>query len=68
MSKLDQIHDARIRLEAAAPDLLNGCKALLGLLQLLANREDIPEHIHAYLTRGHLIDEARAAVAKAEGR
>src|SRR5688572_10620114 len=35
------ITPANARLIAAAPDLLNGCRALLGLIQLISSRDDI---------------------------
>lgn len=49
-----------------APTLLNGCNALLGLLKLIAGRDDINDEVRAALTSGHRIDEARAAIALAE--
>jgi hypothetical protein len=58
---------ANARLIAAAPDLLDGCNALLGLLQLLSHRDDISDEVREFLTKGHRIDEAEAAVAKATG-
>jgi hypothetical protein len=59
--------EANARLIAAAPDLLDGCNALLGLLQLLSHRDDISDDVREFLTKGHRIDEAEAAVAKATG-
>lgn len=58
---------ANARLIAAAPELFNGCNALLGLLQLLSHRDDISDEVREFLTVGHRIDEAEAAVAKARG-
>jgi hypothetical protein len=58
---------ANARLIAAAPNLKDGCNALLGLLQLLAARDDVSDDLRKALTSGHRIDEARAAVAKSEG-
>jgi hypothetical protein len=60
--------EANAQLVCAAPELKNGCSALLGLLQLLAERADVSDDLRAALTSGHRIDEARAAIAKAEGR
>jgi hypothetical protein len=59
--------EADANLIAAAPDLLNGCNALLGLLQLICGRDDILPEIRDHLTNSHRIDEAKAAVAKATG-
>lgn len=56
---------ANQRLILAAPELFNGCNALLGILQLLLNRDDLSPEVRDALTTGHRIDEARAAVAKA---
>jgi hypothetical protein len=58
---------ANAHLIKAAPDLKDGCNALLGLLQLLAARDDVSDDLRKALTSGHRIDEARAAVAKADG-
>jgi hypothetical protein len=46
-------------------DLVNGCNALLGLLQLVCARDDLPADIARALTTSHRIEEARAALAKA---
>jgi hypothetical protein len=59
--------EANAHLIAAAPNLKDGCNALLGLLQLLAARDDVSDDLRKALTSGHRIDEARAAVAKSEG-
>ena len=53
------------RLIAAAPDLYDGCNALLGLLQLVCGRSDVPPEIKAILETSHRRREALAAVAKA---
>ncbi len=51
-------HEANARLIAAAPDLLEACKTLVGL----PNTED-------WLARLRLaVEQARAAIAKAEGQ
>lgn len=52
---------------AAAPELKNGCAALLGLLQLICARDDVPAAIRHILMDSYRVDEARAAIAKAEG-
>lgn len=51
---------------AAAPELLDGCNALLGLIQLWQGRGDAPEWLKN--SESHRIEEARAAIAKAERR
>lgn len=43
-------------------DLVNGINALLGLIQLVGNRDDIPAEVKAALTNSHRLDEARAAL------
>ncbi len=48
-------------------DLLNGCNALLGLIQLVCARDDMPTAIMGVLQNNHRIAEARAAIARAEG-
>jgi hypothetical protein len=62
------VHQANARLIAAAPDLLNGCNALLGLLQIVCIRDDVPSDIRRIFEGGnHRIEEARGAIAKATG-
>ena len=51
------------RLIAAAPDLLDSCNALLGLLQLIEKRCD-PE-LQEIIRTNHRVGEAQAAVDKA---
>lgn len=58
---------ANVRLAAAAPQLLDACHALLGLLQLVAGRDDVNDAVRAALTISHRIDDARAAIAAATG-
>ena len=48
-----------------AEALLNGCNALLGLIQLVRSRPDISPEIREALTTSHRIDEAMAAIARA---
>lgn len=55
-------------LVAAAPELLDGCNALLGLVQLISSRADLSEDIKLILLESHRTKEAIDAVAKAEGR
>ena len=56
---------ANARLLAAAPDLLSGCHALLGLIQLIGGRDDLTPELIEVLSSNHRIAEAEAAVAKA---
>lgn len=56
---------ANARLIAAAPELLDGCNALLGLLQLVCDRDDVSPALREVLITNHRIEEARAALAKA---
>lgn len=54
------------RMMAAAPDLYNGVNALLGLVQIIAGRDDVPSDIRRIFESGnHRIEEARAAILKA---
>jgi hypothetical protein len=53
---------------AAAPDLFDGCNALLGLIQLICSREDIPNEIRDALETNHRRQEALDAVNKARYR
>jgi hypothetical protein len=52
----------------AAPELLDGCNAMLGLVQLLLDRDDLSPELRRVLTTNHRIDEAKAAVTKAGER
>lgn len=45
-------------------DLLNGCKAALGLIQLISSRHDLPDDLKN-LMDSHRVKEAQAAIAKA---
>lgn len=60
--------EANAHLIAAAPELLDGCNALLGLIQLVCDRDDMPAAIREALTTSHRVEEANGAIAKAEGR
>jgi hypothetical protein len=60
-------HAANAHLIAAAPDLFDGCNALLGLIQLVCARDDMPPEIREALETSHRREEARIAVAKARG-
>jgi hypothetical protein len=63
----DETDEANARLIAAAPELYNGCNALLGLIQLLAANHETPPALLRILTEHHRIAEAEKAVAKARG-
>lgn len=58
---------ANARLIAAAPDLYDGCNAMLGLVQLLLGRDDLTPELREVLTTNHRIAEARTATSKARG-
>lgn len=55
---------ANARLIAAAPELYDGCNALLGLLQLLTGRDDLPKWVNEIMQDNHRIIEAKQAIAK----
>ena len=57
--------EANAQLVAAAPDLLNGCRALLGLLQLITCRDDISPELEEVLRGNHRVAEAQSAIEKA---
>lgn len=59
--------EANARLIAAAPDLLDGCNALLGLLQLISHRFDVSDQLRDVLLTNYRVNEAKAAIAKARG-
>lgn len=59
--------NADARLISAAPELLDGCNAILGLITLISGRDDISPEIREALTNSHRIDDARAAIRKATG-
>lgn len=67
LAYMEECH-GNANLIGAAVDIKDGCNALLGLVQLLLAREDLPSPIRAVLESNHRINEARAAIAKAEGR
>lgn len=58
---------ANLHLIAAAPDLYDGCNALLGLIQLILGRDDLPPDLRVALTDNHRVIEAEAAIARARG-
>lgn len=59
---------ANAYLIAAAPDLYSGCSAMLGLVQLILNRDDLSPELRSVLQAdNHRIAEAVAALAKADG-
>lgn len=62
---LAETHKANASLIAAAPELVDGINALLGLIQLVCGRDDMPKDIRDALETSHRLHEARAALAKA---
>ena len=58
---------ADAHLIAAAPELYDGCNAMLGLIQLVLGRDDLTDDLRLALTTNHRIAEAEAATAKARG-
>lgn len=56
-------NEADALLIAAAPDLLNACNALLGLMHLIEPRCD--DTLLEIVRRNHRVEEAKAAIAKA---
>jgi hypothetical protein len=66
-TKPSEAGQANARLIAAAPELYDGCNAMLGLVQLLLGRDDLSDDLRLALTTNHRIAEAEAAVAKAGG-
>lgn len=70
VERLHAVERALARLERrgdAVPALMDGISALLGLIQLVLARPDVPSDIRKALESSHRIDEARAALAKALG-
>lgn len=47
--------EANAYLIAAAPQLFDACNAILGLLQLVCGRDDIPAHIRELLLHNHRV-------------
>lgn len=60
-----EMADPNARLIAAAPDLKDACNGLLGLLQLLAARDDIPPAVRHIMLDNHRAEAARAAIDRA---
>lgn len=59
---------ANAYLIAAAPDLYDGCNAMLGLIQLILGRDDLTDDLRKVLDaqKSHRIGEAQQAIAKAK--
>jgi hypothetical protein len=55
---------ANARLIAAAPDLLAALNGIIGLVQLVQHRDDLPLNLNMFAN--HRYVEALAAIAKAE--
>lgn len=61
--------NANIRLIAAAPDLLENIKGIVQFLDHLNSQGRLPEEIgRLYQSTGYIWQDAKAAIAKAEGR
>lgn len=65
---LKESHEANAHLIAAAPQLKDGCNALIGLIQIACLRDDMPPAIKKVLLCSHRMDEALEALRKAEGK
>jgi len=48
-----------------ADALASGCRAVLGLIQLISHRDDLTPELREVLRSNHRIAEAEAALAKA---
>ncbi len=57
---------ADAHLMAATWDLYDGCNALLGLLQLIRDRDDVSDDLAEILSTSHRVKEAEQAIAKAQ--
>ena len=58
----------REKSRAAAPALLEALKGLLGLIQLIENRDDLPADLRLALLGNHRVVAARAAIASSAGK
>lgn len=56
---------ANARLIAAAPALYDACQAMLGLVQLVLTRDDLPPTLREALQMSHRVEAARNAVEQA---
>jgi hypothetical protein len=68
--RLRVFHGSKEHVEAAdkIERLSNGCNAMLGLVKMLLNRDDLPPEVRAVLETNHRVEEARNAIKRAEGR
>lgn len=57
----------RALLDARSEALANGCRAVLGLIELIRERDDLTPELREVLQSNHRIAEALAALAKAGG-
>ena len=63
----DWLTEDTAHLIAAAPKLADATAGLLGLLQLIANRDDVTAELRDVLNTNHRVVEARAALSRARG-
>lgn len=59
---------ANAKLFRAAADLYNGCNALIGLIDLVCHRGDMPPQIKAALQTNHRLQDAQATVLSVEAK
>ncbi len=57
--------DENARLIAASPDMADAIKGLIGLCQMIRNRDDCPAEIRQALTHNHRIIAGYEAISKA---
>lgn len=58
---------ANARLIAASPELLDALNGLIGLVQILDHRADVPQDVRTALKTNHRYTDAVALVARLEG-
>lgn len=56
---------ANARMIAAAPELYEACQDMIGLVQLILTRSDLPPTLREALENSHRVEHARNAIAKA---
>lgn len=60
----ESLHRAA-RAEAVIKQMTDGCNAVLGLVQLIQGRDDLPAQLRVVLIDNHRVNEAKAAVRAA---